>query len=255
MFRSRSLRLAVCAASMLLVRTVVWAQDSGMSFVYTNDDVAGPNTVSAFSVSAGALVAVSGSPFSTGGTGFGDSLYAAPRLVIAGKFLYASNAVSSNVSGFVINPATGGLTSVSGSPFATGGTGSAISIAATPNGAFLMAGYAGTNTITVFSVNPTTGALTPVSGSPFPAGSTVNGMKVTPDGKFLVATLPNSPPGKVGVFRIAASGALAPVAGSPFAATTPAGVEINCKSSLVFAGGASTSAASSMSSAWMRRAR
>ena len=39
-------------------------------FVYTNDDVAGPNTVSGFRVEFdGTLVPVPGSPFPTGGTG------------------------------------------------------------------------------------------------------------------------------------------------------------------------------------------
>src|SRR5258705_2906878 len=96
------------------------------NFVYTNDDVFGPNTVSGFAVAGnGALTPVPGSPFLTGGTGAGGGLFASNRAAIcsAEKLVYVSNAVSNDVSGFSVNPSTGRLALVPGSPFPTGGSG------------------------------------------------------------------------------------------------------------------------------------
>ena len=125
--------------------------DAQADFVYTNDDTAA-NTVSAFSVAAnGVLTAVLGSPFATGGTGSGGGLFASNRVRVCpvGKFLYAGNGGSNNVSGFSINPATGVLTPVPGSPFATGGLASeGVSLAASPKGQFLFAGNPGSGDIT-----------------------------------------------------------------------------------------------------------
>jgi len=45
------------------------------------------------------------------------SALAAPLL---GQFVYVANASSNNVSGYTINPTTGALTAISGSPFAAG---------------------------------------------------------------------------------------------------------------------------------------
>jgi len=93
------------------------------NFVYTNDDledVFGENTVSGFSVAAnGVLTPIPGSPFQTGGVGSGGGLFAANRVTtcIVGNFLYASNDVSADVSGFfaVAHPALPHLRRASGS--------------------------------------------------------------------------------------------------------------------------------------------
>jgi 6-phosphogluconolactonase (cycloisomerase 2 family) len=106
--------IVLCAVSVLAQGT----------FVYTNNDIAGPNSVSGFSAAAdGALTAVPGSPFATGGTGAGGGFFASNRITtaIAKNFLYAANSGSNDVSGFSIDPATGVLSAVPGSPFATGG--------------------------------------------------------------------------------------------------------------------------------------
>jgi DNA-binding beta-propeller fold protein YncE len=163
--------------------------------------------------------------------------------------LYVSNEGSNSVSGFDINPATGFLTLVPGSPFATGGLsgvpgGQSISLECAPNGQFLFAANEGSNNITVFSI-AANGALSPVAGSPFPAGGfpvgegTPNGpgaIKVTPNGQFLSVALPLSD--RVALFSIASDGTLTPVPGSPF--LSPAiggvtGVEINCAGNFLFA--------------------
>src|SRR6516165_4170387 len=145
------------------------------TFVYSNNDPSGaPNSVSAFSVAAnGALSAVPGSPFATGGTGVGGGLFASNRITtaIVKDFLYVANAGSNNVSAFSVNPATGVLTTVTGSPFATVGTAAnvGISLATTPDDKFLIAANGGSANITVYSI-AANGALSPVPGSPFSGG-------------------------------------------------------------------------------------
>src|SRR5262249_54199399 len=149
-------------------------------------DPTGPNSVSAFSVGAdGALSPVPGSPFATGGNGRGfAAFFASKRNVVVGNFLYAANNVINDLSAFSINPATGVLTAVPGSPFATGGDArSGMSLTATPDKKFLIATNGSSRTITVFNL-AANGALSQVAGSPFNSGASVdlNDAKVTSDG-------------------------------------------------------------------------
>jgi 6-phosphogluconolactonase (cycloisomerase 2 family) len=209
--------------------------------IIVNNDVAGASSVSAFSVGAGgALTLVPGSPFQTGGRGTGGGFFATNRITVCavGNFLYASNAGSNDVSAFPINPATGVLTAVPGSPFATGGTNDrGVGLAATPNNQFLYAMNSGSNNVTIFSIG-SNGALTRV-GAPVALNLQPDGEKVSPDGRFLVVAAPQTAGGVVGVFGIAANGALTPVPGSPFpdgGAGISAGIDINCASNRVFAG-------------------
>src|SRR5262249_51409810 len=114
------------------------------TFLYTNNNASGANTVSAFSVgSNGALTPVAGSPFPTGGTGSGGGFPAINQVAIstARKFLYASNSFSADISGFSINPVTGFLTLVPGSPFPAGGIGD-LSLAVSQDDKFLFCGTA-----------------------------------------------------------------------------------------------------------------
>jgi 6-phosphogluconolactonase (cycloisomerase 2 family) len=209
-------------------------------FVYTNNNVGGTNTVSAFSVASnGVLTQIVGSPFLTGGSGSGSGLFASNRITtsMVGNFLFVSNGGSNNISVFSINPATGSLTAVAGSPFPTGGAaGNGISLGVTPDNKFLFAANAGSGNITVYSI-AANGALAPIPGSPFPAGGQPDGIKVSPDGAFLsVALFSND---AVAMLSIASNGTLTPVPGSPFPATangTVAGLDINCASNLLFGG-------------------
>jgi hypothetical protein len=160
------------------------------TFVYTNNDRA-PNSISVLSVGAnGALSSVPGSPFVTGGNGVGSGAIASNRIAVVGNLLYAANGASNNVSAFSINPATGVLTSLPGSPFATGGNaGQGIALTATPDNKFLIAG--GSRTITVFSI-AANGALSQIARSPFNSGASASDVlisaKVTSDGKSLAVS-------------------------------------------------------------------
>ena len=206
------------------------------TFVYTNNDRI-PNSVSAFSVAAnGSLSVVPGSPFLTGGNGASGGFFAANRITAAvvKDFLYATNAGTNTVSAFLIDPATGVLTVVPGSPFATGGVGDGVgvSLTATPDDRFLVAANGASMTITVFSI-AANGSLSPVSGSPFPSGAAgpLANARVTSDGKFLAVT---SAPGNVSMFNISATGALTPIPGFPFADAGAGGIDCNCASTQLY---------------------
>lgn len=245
---------SICGLILLtFLSAVLKAQD----YVYTNNDLHSStdtsvvNSISAYSVgsSNGALTELTGlgSPYPTGpaGTvGTSGGLYSPNRIIVVGNFLYASNAGSDSVSAFTIDPGTGGLTAVTGSPFLTQGSNSStnpgISLAATPNGQYLYAGTTDGN-ITIFSIDPSTGALTLVSsGTGVPAGGAMSSMKVTPDGKYLALML--YPGNEVAMFAIRSGGTLQQVSNSPFPVKVVSGtgdatgIDINCASSQMFVG-------------------
>lgn len=208
------------------------------NFLYTNNNLtSAPNTVTAYSVTAnGTLTEIA--TYLTGGSGPPGTIAVPSNNVtacVAGNFLYVANQGSDTVSAFSINPITGTLTAVAGSPFATGGTFNfggvrGAYLACTPDGRFLMVGNFGSSNITVFGI-AANGALSAIGGSPFPIGDLPIGMKVTPNGSFLAVAL-NS--GNVGVFQIAANGALSAVMGSPFLNSSGADVAINAAGNRLF---------------------
>jgi 6-phosphogluconolactonase (cycloisomerase 2 family) len=222
---------------------------AAQNFVYTNNDLATANSISAFSVDTnGTLSEIGDSPVETGGAGNGTStsLYSPNRIVVFNNFLFTSNAASNDVSAFTVDAGTGVLSAVNGSPFPTDAfddsNQSGISLAVTPDGRFLYAGSTGSGgQITIFSIN-SSGALMKVvppagSSNPVAAGGPVYGMKVSGDGKFLAVALYQT--SQIAVFAIQSDGTLQAVTNSPFtlafgAATS---VDINCDGNLLFAGG------------------
>ena len=104
---------------------------------------------------SGALSQLSGSPFAAG---------AGPAHVVAdlpGRFLYVANSGDATgtvgVSGFSIDSASGSLTPISGSPFAS--PQNPIGLALAETGGFAYACGTGNEQITAYNVNQTTGAL------------------------------------------------------------------------------------------------
>jgi 6-phosphogluconolactonase (cycloisomerase 2 family) len=217
--------------------------------VYTNNNRI-PNSISAFSVANdGSLTVVAGSPFLTGGNGVpGNWLFGVNAITTAvvKNFLYAANAGTNTVSAFTINEASGVLTPVPGSPFATDAvTGVGISLATTPDSKFLFAANGvrrvdqttdpKLNTMTVYSIADN-GALKPVAGSPFPLGvmGPPFGIKVTPDGKFVAVAFYHS--SKIAIFSISRTGGLTPVMGSPFSSESAISLDCNCASNRLYSG-------------------
>ena len=207
-------------------------------FVYSNNNTS-PNTISGFSVdAAGALTTIPGSPFKTGGdAGPGNASANRIAAVSVGGRLYAANSSSNTVSGFTIDPNTGGLAPVPGSPFRTGlPMGSSASVAASPNGKFLAVGHSG-GPIVMFAIDAATGSLQPVPGSPLNSGATPYGITISPDSRFLAVTQAAAGASRIVMFNIdSQTGSLSPVPGSPFSAKGPSSAEINCAGNRLVAG-------------------
>src|SRR5712672_1808448 len=184
------------------------ASQAQSNYVYVNNQ-ATSNTVSAYSVSSsGALTAVPGSPFLTGGRGANVNCYGLDRIVISApnNLLFVTNTLDLTISALQINPASGALTAVAGSPFAGGLALDAcggISLAATPDGKFLMASSNGQIQSFNIAVN---GSLTPAVLTSNCCAPTV-GMKISPDGKLLALSNETS----VSVYTINADGSLTAV--------------------------------------------
>lgn len=242
----KSLPIKSCLLSLLLLTLSSLDAKAQPNYVYTNNNVGGLNSVGAFSVAAnGVLTPVPGSPFLTGGFGAGGGLFASVRInvTIVGSFLYVTNDESNNISGFTIDPATGTLTLIPGSPFPTGGVGfNGISLAVTPDNRFLYAANSNTSNISIFSI-AANGSLTPITGSPFhvPLSPLLDGIKISPDGRFLALVLFDLD--AVAIYSINSDGTLTAAPGSPFpspALGLAAGVEINCAGTLLYVGQATS---------------
>ena len=101
----------------------------------------------------------------------------------AGKFLYITSLQMNSVTAFTMN-SSGVLSTISGSPFATGGT---LPLGETavvdPSGKFFY--MADINNVYSFQINSSTGALTLVSTLPGP--NSAGGMALDPSGSLLRA--------------------------------------------------------------------
>lgn len=117
----------------------------------------------------GALTLMAGSPFpsessSNTSVTFVSSISVDP----SGKFLYALNMNDSSVSAFNINPQTGNLTSVAGSPFKAQAAPAYTQqgpLAVDPSGQYLYV-LINPSAMAIYKINQSTGALSNASGSP-----------------------------------------------------------------------------------------
>ena len=141
-----------------------------------SNDAADPGSVAAYDIDegTGTLTPVSGSPFAVAGLEDPRGIAIAPggdRVFVPGDVAGATFAGAAAVLN--INPATGALTQVGGSPFATGATQSFPAVLS-PTGGRLFVGNvtSPSSSISVLNITQTTGVLTPVTGSPFVAAGT-----------------------------------------------------------------------------------
>jgi 6-phosphogluconolactonase len=136
-----------------------------------------------------------------------------------GKFLYI--ATSAGVSAFTLNPASGVLSSVAGSPFSDGSVLRESAIDPSDKFLYAISNNTTSNTISVFSINSSSGALAPVAASPFPMAinGSASSVVVHPSGRFLYVSFPQSE--EIAAWSVNIStGAISVVPGSPF----PSGV-------------------------------
>jgi 6-phosphogluconolactonase (cycloisomerase 2 family) len=214
------------------------------TYVYVNNQAAA-NTVSAYSVSAtGSLTQLPGSPFSTGGAGANVVCYGLDRIALSqpDNLLFVANTGDRTISVFQINSATGGLTTVAGSPFPSGLTLDScqgLSLAPTPDGKFLFASSNGQIQTFAIAANGALSLLGTTANCCSPNAS----MVVSPNGQFLAISNETS----VSMFIInATTGALTPVIGSPFPKTgsgTLSGLDFSCAADRLYGGEATGSPA------------
>ena len=127
------------------------------------------SNISAYTInsSTGVLETINGSPFAAA---TGSNNLISDVVDPTGEFLYASNwSESGDVYAYTINSTTGVISSVNGSPFATGNSPNSIAIDMT--GKFLYVANHDSDNVSAFSINTSSGSLATVSGSPFPAGT------------------------------------------------------------------------------------
>jgi hypothetical protein len=118
----------------------------------------------------------------------------------AGKFLYAAieggfqpaYCPLYSFPGYSIDPASGAMTQITGSPFGAGEN--PVSVAVEASGRFLfvanvggisISGGAASTGVSVYSVNPDTGVPTEVAGSPFPTADIPGFVVADPSGLYL----------------------------------------------------------------------
>lgn len=151
-------------------------------YVYVPDT--NSNSLSAYSVNAGALQPIAGSPFVLG------SGPLAIAVDPAEKFVYVTNTVDSTVSVLSIDPTTGALTNIVGSPFDvvqinnTGAETGPVSIAIHPSGTLMYIANEVTGDLTFYSIS-SGGVPTELTTSPFTSGRGTNFAVVDTSGNFL----------------------------------------------------------------------
>lgn len=205
---------------------------------YTGELTGNSIYVYAIDKTTGAFSPVTGSPFPVSGTA--DAIAPDP----SGHFIYVTAGTAGGVQAFAVD-ASGALTSVTGSPFATTVFGGWMTHH--PN---LEVMYHWRNTLDAFSVDPATGVLAALPGSPFQNGQGSDpgsmGLAVDPHGRFVCTV--NTPKGTVSVYSIESGGGLEAVAGSPFAAGTfPYSVAIDPDGRFLYVGNDDAGALSAFS--------
>lgn len=170
------------------------------------------DSVSAFRLDprTGAITAVAGSPFATGGDR-PTTLTLHPTQ----PFLYAIHENGSSIAAYTVNADTGVLTSIG--PIATGAAPRALAIDA--SGRFAYVAASGSSELYTYAIDQTTGALSEVANSRVAIGNSFGGLTLDRDGRFVYSFDPAA--GTITVFALDANtGAPTQIGGSPFAAGT-----------------------------------
>jgi len=135
-----------------------------------------PGIVQAFSLSAGTLAPVQGSPFTTGRTPEGIAI--SPN----GSFLYIANYSDNTISEFSIGT-TGALTGLPESPVGETYQGP-TSLLVDNTGSYLYVANKGSGNVAAYSIS-SGGTLLVLSNSPFGAGGNPGFLAIDPSGDFL----------------------------------------------------------------------
>ncbi len=208
--------------------------DPSGKFLYVANT--GSDNVSAYTIDGGtgALTAVSGSPFTAGE--LPNSVVVSPL----GKFLYVidnENSTLNSISAFTIDPTSGALNGVTGSPFAFPSTdgGRPTAAALSPAGNFLYVTSNNDSDVAAYSIDASSGALTLVPGSPYFVTDDCSSVTVAPSGNFLYL---GGGATSFSVFEInTATGALTQLTMSPFASTSVNWLTLNPQGNILYVTG------------------
>src|ERR1700677_5043652 len=122
-----------------------------------------------------------------GTTGTGDvTNIAASCTTNPPRFLYVANRGSGDVSGYTIDPASGSLTPIPGSLFASGSN--PVAIAVDPTGAYVYVVNQLSANISAYTINRTTGALTAAGAAPIGTGSSPTSVAIDPSSSYVYVT-------------------------------------------------------------------
>jgi 6-phosphogluconolactonase len=189
--------------------------------VYTDDNTAGTNTISAFARHAdGTLTPVPGSPFAAGGYGTGSGLASQGAVQVSsdGRYLIAVDAGSNQIS--VLRIHRDGTLRLRGAPVSSGGQ-EPVSLAE-HDGLVYVANAGGADSNYTGFVLGRNGRLEPLPWSTFPLPSTAQPGDVlfNSAGTNLVGTRVGTTPAASAIdsFRVGDDGRLRAAPGSPFPA-------------------------------------
>ena len=189
-------------------------------FVYVGD--AGDDHIHAFQVEGNKLTPVPGSPF-TAGKGLRDL-----AMDINGRYFYAVNEDSDNLSVYRIDAASGILNEIPGSPFRTGHNPVAMTLDASAR--YALIANAGAGSVSVFRYQTNESPLIfeiAKYGSPFAAGKHPVALAEDPTGKHLYVA--DADTDSLSLFRVHfQSGVLEALPGSPLATgKSPRSVQVH----------------------------
>jgi 6-phosphogluconolactonase (cycloisomerase 2 family) len=172
------------------------AADPSGRFLYVGDFSSGDLMMFTIDQNSGALTL---SRLFQGGSTLGIALAnGTSPVTYTPTYAYAANSDDNTVSGYTLDPESGSLAPVLGSPFTTGANASVqpqpVSLAVDPSGRFEYAvdfnGNGNNGVVAGFKLNALNGALTLVSASPFTVGSQPRTVTIDPSGRFVYVTDP-----------------------------------------------------------------
>jgi 6-phosphogluconolactonase len=214
----------------------------GLSYVMTESNSASGNEVVVYSRSHNGSLSYSGS-FSTGGLGSDDGLGSQGAVVLRGRFVFAVNAGSDDIS--VMKFQDGNLDAVDREP--SGGT-RPISLTVHDNILYVLNG-GGDGNITGFRIHGN-GKISQISGSTKPlSGSGVGPAQVefSPNGRFLVVT--EKATNMIDTYVVHHNGMVSGPNSQPSVGDTPFGFEFDSRGRVIvsdaFGGGSGAGAMSS----------
>jgi 6-phosphogluconolactonase (cycloisomerase 2 family) len=200
---------------------------SGEYVYVTNPDI---GMVTGFSFSNGVLTPVPNSPVISGQGAYGLAVDTSDQ------FLYVANPSATNlppytttvgnISGFSIDPGSGELTPILGSPFTAINGSGPTAITVDPSGTFVYAVTTGSSfAIWCFTIDPTNGQLVAAADSPFSLAGGALFALIDPSGNyFYIGT--QSGNGIEGYTYNPSTGKPSAIAGSPFSTGTAPGMMV-----------------------------